>query len=117
MIATLPHWMREMGDLPQSRAVDVAVRPVLRAAFLLTATSKRLQAADPRAALAQHGAGGGAGLPRRGTHAPGGAHAGRGPRALRLREARRGAPGLARPAARAGLRRRGGAQRRRTSRI
>lgn len=43
VIATLPHWMREMGDLPQSRAVDVAVRPVLRAAFLLTATSKRLQ--------------------------------------------------------------------------
>ncbi len=43
VIATLPHWMREMGDLPQRRAVDVAVRPVLRATFAVLSVSTRLQ--------------------------------------------------------------------------
>ncbi len=43
VIATLPHWMREMGGVPQSRAVDLAVRPVLRVVFALTALSARLQ--------------------------------------------------------------------------
>lgn len=43
VIATLPHWMREMGDLRQPRAVDLAVRPVLRATFLALSLSKRLQ--------------------------------------------------------------------------
>ncbi len=32
-IATMPHWMREMGGLRQSRLVDLAVVPVLRVAF------------------------------------------------------------------------------------
>lgn len=43
VIATLPQWMREMGDLRQSRAVDIAVRPFLRATFLATGASKQLQ--------------------------------------------------------------------------
>lgn len=43
VIATLPHWMREMGDLRQRRVVDLLVRPVLRATFLAVARSKRLQ--------------------------------------------------------------------------
>ena len=43
VIATLPRWMREMGDLQQSRAVDVAVLPVLKVTFALLASSKRLQ--------------------------------------------------------------------------
>jgi uncharacterized protein (DUF2236 family) len=34
-IATMPHWMRELGDLKQNRATDVAVRPVLKTAFWL----------------------------------------------------------------------------------
>lgn len=43
VIATLPGWMREMGDLPQSRTADLAVRPVLRATFLALSLSKGLQ--------------------------------------------------------------------------
>ncbi|WP_182378748.1 oxygenase MpaB family protein [Nocardioides sp. WS12] len=43
VIATLPGWMREMGDLPQRRAVDIAVRPVLRAVFAALTLSKGLQ--------------------------------------------------------------------------
>ncbi|WP_408897379.1 oxygenase MpaB family protein [Nocardioides sp. R1-1] len=43
VIATLPHWMREMADMPQSRAVDLLVRPVLRATFAALSPSKRLQ--------------------------------------------------------------------------
>ncbi|MEV5000341.1 oxygenase MpaB family protein [Nocardioides sp. LML1-1-1.1] len=43
VIATLPHWMRDMADLRQPRVVDVAVRPVLTVAFALTTFSKRLQ--------------------------------------------------------------------------
>ncbi|XBB66604.1 oxygenase MpaB family protein [Nocardioides sp. WV_118_6] len=43
VIATLPHWMREMGDLRQSRLTDALARPVLRASFLAVAASKRVQ--------------------------------------------------------------------------
>lgn len=43
VIATLPRWMREMGDLRQPRAVDLAVLPVLKATFALLTLSKRLQ--------------------------------------------------------------------------
>ncbi|MFJ9313278.1 oxygenase MpaB family protein [Pimelobacter simplex] len=43
VIATLPHWMREMGDLRQPRVMDVAARPVLRATFAAVALSTRVQ--------------------------------------------------------------------------
>lgn len=43
VIATLPGWMREMGDLRQRRAVDIAVRPVLRAVFAALSLSTGLQ--------------------------------------------------------------------------
>lgn len=43
VIATLPHWMREMGDLRQSRAMDLLSRPVLRLTFLAITPSKRMQ--------------------------------------------------------------------------
>ncbi|KRA39200.1 MULTISPECIES: oxygenase MpaB family protein [unclassified Nocardioides] len=43
VIATLPGWMREMGDLRQPRAVDIAVRPVLRAVFAALSLSAGLQ--------------------------------------------------------------------------
>lgn len=43
VIATLPAWMREMGDLPQSRVIDVLTRPVLRATFAGLTLSKGLQ--------------------------------------------------------------------------
>lgn len=42
-IATMPHWMREMGGLRQSRAVDLAVVPVLRVAFVLANLNKRVK--------------------------------------------------------------------------
>lgn len=41
-IATLPRWIRSMGGFGQPRAVDVAVRPVLRIGFGLVNRSKRL---------------------------------------------------------------------------
>lgn len=43
VIATVPRWMRAMGDVEQSRAVDVLVRPVLKATFRLAAMSRRQQ--------------------------------------------------------------------------
>lgn len=43
VIATLPHWMREMGDVRQPRVLDLLARPVLRATFLSLMVSKRLQ--------------------------------------------------------------------------
>jgi uncharacterized protein (DUF2236 family) len=43
VIATLPHWMREMGDVRQSRVMDLLARPVLRPVFALLSLSKRLQ--------------------------------------------------------------------------
>ncbi len=44
-IATMPRWMREMGGLRQSRAVDVAVVPVMRVAFFLANLNKRVKLA------------------------------------------------------------------------
>lgn len=43
VIATLPTWMREMGDLPQPRAVDLLAWPVLRATFLGLGLNTSLQ--------------------------------------------------------------------------
>lgn len=42
-IATMPRWMRKMGGLRQSRAVDVAIAPLMRAAFRLASVSPRVQ--------------------------------------------------------------------------
>lgn len=39
VVATLPQWMREMGGVPQRRAVDVAVRPIMRLTFAALAAS------------------------------------------------------------------------------
>jgi uncharacterized protein (DUF2236 family) len=43
VIATLPLWMREMGEVTQPRVMDVLARPVLRATFAAISVSKRLQ--------------------------------------------------------------------------
>ncbi|TNM38328.1 DUF2236 domain-containing protein [Nocardioides albidus] len=43
VIATLPHWMREMGGVTQPRAMDVVARPVLRTTFAAIAMSATLQ--------------------------------------------------------------------------
>lgn len=43
VIATLPGWMREMGQVPQSRWTDRAVWPLLRVSFAAMGLSKRLQ--------------------------------------------------------------------------
>ncbi|GAB3851192.1 oxygenase MpaB family protein [Nocardioides maradonensis] len=43
VIATLPRWMRDMGEVPQPRVVDVLVRPVLMVAFRLARLSTSLQ--------------------------------------------------------------------------
>lgn len=43
VIATLPHWMREMGDVRQPRVMDLLARPVLKASFRVTAASTALQ--------------------------------------------------------------------------
>ncbi|MCZ4500846.1 MAG: hypothetical protein JWQ74_3401 [Marmoricola sp.] len=40
-IATMPHWMREMGGIKQSRVVDLAVVPVMKVAFLVANANKR----------------------------------------------------------------------------
>ncbi len=45
VIATLPTWMREMGDVSQPRIVDALVRPVLWTAFRVLRTSKHAQLA------------------------------------------------------------------------
>lgn len=42
-IGTMPRWMREMGGLKQSRAVDLAVIPVMRIAFALANLNKRVK--------------------------------------------------------------------------
>ncbi|KRF16657.1 hypothetical protein ASG90_10340 [Nocardioides sp. Soil797] len=44
-VATMPRWMREMGGLRQSRAVDVAVVPVMRLAFALVHVNARVELA------------------------------------------------------------------------
>ncbi|GAA4816389.1 oxygenase MpaB family protein [Nocardioides caeni] len=43
VIATLPGWMREMGELPQARWKDAAVWPLLRGTFAALGLSRRLQ--------------------------------------------------------------------------
>jgi uncharacterized protein (DUF2236 family) len=42
-IATMPRWMREMGGIKQSRAVDLAVVPVMKVAFRLANLNKRVK--------------------------------------------------------------------------
>lgn len=42
-IATMPHWMRKLGGLQQSRIVDVAVTPVMKASYRVASLSPRLQ--------------------------------------------------------------------------
>ncbi len=42
-IATMPRWMREMGGLRQPRVIDLAVWPVMKAAFLTMRMSTQLQ--------------------------------------------------------------------------
>jgi uncharacterized protein (DUF2236 family) len=42
-IATMPHWMRELGGLRQSRAVDAAIVPFMRAQFRLADASTSLK--------------------------------------------------------------------------
>lgn len=44
-IATMPRWMREMGGIKQSRLVDVAVVPVMKAAFSAVNLNKRVKLA------------------------------------------------------------------------
>jgi hypothetical protein len=44
-IATLPHWMRELGGLRQPRLVDALVTPLMRVGFRL------VEAAGPRGEL------------------------------------------------------------------
>jgi uncharacterized protein (DUF2236 family) len=44
-IATMPRWMREMGGIKQSRLVDVAVVPVMKAAFFAVNLNKRVKLA------------------------------------------------------------------------
>jgi uncharacterized protein (DUF2236 family) len=42
-IATMPHWMREMSGLRQSRAMDAAITPIMKIAFRLAHLSRRLE--------------------------------------------------------------------------
>ncbi|MET3960222.1 uncharacterized protein (DUF2236 family) [Marmoricola sp. OAE513] len=42
-ITTMPRWMREMGGIKQSRAVDLGVVPVMKIAFLVANTNKRVK--------------------------------------------------------------------------
>jgi len=42
-VATMPHWMRKMGGLRQSRLTDTLIRPLMRTAFRLMAVNRRLQ--------------------------------------------------------------------------
>ncbi|MGY2875140.1 uncharacterized protein (DUF2236 family) [Marmoricola sp. URHA0025 HA25] len=44
-IATMPRWMRDLAGLRQSRAVDLAVRPVMRVAFAVANQNSRLKLA------------------------------------------------------------------------
>lgn len=47
-IATMPRWMRRMGGLRQSRAVDALITPVLRVAFRLLHANTRIEMAQLR---------------------------------------------------------------------
>lgn len=42
-IATMPHWMRSMGGLRQSRLTDILVTPIMRITFWTASRSTRLQ--------------------------------------------------------------------------
>jgi uncharacterized protein (DUF2236 family) len=42
-IATMPRWMRTMAGLRQSRAADLAIRPVMRLAFAVLNANRRLK--------------------------------------------------------------------------
>jgi hypothetical protein len=42
-IATMPHWMREMSGLKQSRVLDAAITPVMKVAFRLAALNKNVE--------------------------------------------------------------------------
>ncbi|MEV4422930.1 oxygenase MpaB family protein [Patulibacter sp. NPDC049589] len=42
-IATMPRWMRKMAGLRQSRVLDVAIRPVMKASFRLASLSPRVE--------------------------------------------------------------------------
>jgi hypothetical protein len=42
-IATMPHWMRKMAGLRQSRLVDAAITPVMRIAFRISNANARLK--------------------------------------------------------------------------
>jgi uncharacterized protein (DUF2236 family) len=42
-IATMPRWMRDLAGLKQSRALDLAIRPVMRIAFALSNANKRIK--------------------------------------------------------------------------
>jgi uncharacterized protein (DUF2236 family) len=42
-IATMPHWMRKMGGLRQSRLLDALVRPAMQISFRVSRLSPRLQ--------------------------------------------------------------------------
>jgi uncharacterized protein (DUF2236 family) len=44
-IATMPHWMRKMAGLRQSRVTDTLVTPVMKIAFAVGATNPRLMLA------------------------------------------------------------------------
>lgn len=42
-IATMPRWMRQLGGIRQSRAMDIAIRPVLRIAFWVAQAHPRIR--------------------------------------------------------------------------
>lgn len=42
-VATMPRWMREMGGIRQSRAIDLAVVPVMKVAFFLANLNTRVK--------------------------------------------------------------------------
>lgn len=42
-IATLPHWMREMAGIRQSRLLDMLIVPVMKAAFALAHLSPKVE--------------------------------------------------------------------------
>jgi hypothetical protein len=44
-IATMPRWMRDLAGLRQPRAVDIVIRPWMRAQFRVVSASTRLQLA------------------------------------------------------------------------
>lgn len=45
VVATMPHWMRDMGGMPQSRATDLAAAALIRPVAVAVSLSPRLQLA------------------------------------------------------------------------